>query len=156
MATFDKRPNGKWRAQVRRQGMGTASRNFVSKKAAEKWTSCLVPRSDGIALCSDLSWRKSPWDKFYMTAPRPRTPSELQYSDRKLRSRTWPGSTGSIKRRFASGGRARASRTCRWGRKSRAPRSCPPRRTRCASSFESTRSCRWTIASTPCRKAFRI
>jgi integrase len=37
MASFDKRPNGKWRAQVRRQGMGVASRNFVSKKAAEKW-----------------------------------------------------------------------------------------------------------------------
>lgn len=51
-------------------------------------TKCSVPRSDGIALCSDPSWRKSLWDKFYTTAPRPRTPSELQYSDRKLRSRT--------------------------------------------------------------------
>jgi hypothetical protein len=37
MATIDKRHNGKWRAQVRRHGMGSVSRNFVSKKAAEKW-----------------------------------------------------------------------------------------------------------------------
>jgi hypothetical protein len=37
MATFDKRSNGKWRAQVRRKGLGSLSKNFVSKKAAEKW-----------------------------------------------------------------------------------------------------------------------
>ena len=37
MATFDKRPNGKWRAQIRRIGLGSSSKNFISKKAAEKW-----------------------------------------------------------------------------------------------------------------------
>ena len=53
-----------------------------------RWARCLVPGSDGIALCSDPSWRKSLWDKFYTIAPRPRTRSEKRYSDRKLRSRS--------------------------------------------------------------------
>jgi len=46
---------------------------------------CLIPRFDGAIL--SLEWKEAVWDKFVMGAPRPRTPSEQQYSDRKLRSR---------------------------------------------------------------------
>ena len=46
---------------------------------------CLIPRFDGVILSHE--WKEALWDKFATAAPRPRTPSELQYSDRKLRSR---------------------------------------------------------------------
>ena len=46
---------------------------------------CLIPWFDG-AIYS-LEWKEALWDKFVMGAPRPRTPSEQQYSDRKLRTR---------------------------------------------------------------------
>ncbi|WP_165617242.1 hypothetical protein [Salipiger thiooxidans] len=46
---------------------------------------CLVARFDGVILSQE--WKEALWDKFVTVAPRPRTPSELQYSDRKLRSR---------------------------------------------------------------------
>jgi hypothetical protein len=36
MATVDKRGN-KWRAQIRRKGLGSVSRSFLNKKDAEKW-----------------------------------------------------------------------------------------------------------------------
>jgi len=39
---------------------------------------------------TDPSARRTLWDKFYTEAPRPRTQSEQQYSDRKLRSRSHP------------------------------------------------------------------
>ncbi|MBQ0805896.1 MAG: hypothetical protein KBT65_13685, partial [Sulfitobacter sp.] len=45
---------------------------------------CLIPWFDG-AIYS-LEWKEALWDKFVMGAPRPRTPSERQYSDRKLRT----------------------------------------------------------------------
>ena len=48
-------------------------------------TRCLIPWFDG-AIYS-LEWKEALWDKFVMVAPRPRTPSEQQYSDRKLRTR---------------------------------------------------------------------
>ena len=48
-------------------------------------TRCLIPWFDG-AIYS-LEWKEALWDKFVMGAPRPRTPSEQQYSDRKLRTR---------------------------------------------------------------------
>jgi hypothetical protein len=48
--------------------------------------SCLIPRFDGAILSQE--WKEALWDKFVMGAPRPRTLSELQYSDRKLRSRS--------------------------------------------------------------------
>ena len=48
--------------------------------------SCLIPRFDGAIL--SLEWKEAVWDKFVMAAPRPRTRSELTYSDRKLRSRS--------------------------------------------------------------------
>jgi integrase len=37
MATFDQRPNGKWRAQIRRTGYAAKARTFPTKAAAEKW-----------------------------------------------------------------------------------------------------------------------
>jgi hypothetical protein len=46
---------------------------------------CLIPRVDGAILSKE--WKEALWDKFVTGAPRPRTLSELQYSDRKLRSR---------------------------------------------------------------------
>jgi threonine/homoserine/homoserine lactone efflux protein len=46
----------------------------------------LIPWFDGVILSQD--WKEALWDKFVTAAPRPRTPSELQYSDRRLRSRT--------------------------------------------------------------------
>ena len=46
---------------------------------------CLIPRFDGAML--SLEWKDALWDKFVTEASRPRTPSEQQYSDRKLRSR---------------------------------------------------------------------
>lgn len=47
---------------------------------------CLIPRFDGAIL--SIEWKEALWDKFVTEAPRPRTPSEQQYSDRKLRSRS--------------------------------------------------------------------
>jgi hypothetical protein len=47
---------------------------------------CLIPQFDGAILSQE--WKEALWDKFVMAAPRPRTPSEQQYSDRKLRSRS--------------------------------------------------------------------
>ena len=46
---------------------------------------CLIPRFDGAIL--SLEWKEAVWGKFVIGAPRPRTPSKQQYSDRKLRSR---------------------------------------------------------------------
>ena len=40
---------------------------------------CLIPRFDGAILL--LEWKEAVWDRFVMGAPRPRTPSEQQYSD---------------------------------------------------------------------------
>ena len=42
---------------------------------------CLIPWFDGAILSQE--WKETLWDKFVMGAPRPRTSSELQYSDRK-------------------------------------------------------------------------
>jgi uncharacterized protein involved in response to NO len=47
---------------------------------------CLIPRFDGAILSRE--WKEALWDKFVAAAPRPRSPSERQYSDRKLRSRS--------------------------------------------------------------------
>ena len=46
---------------------------------------CLIPGFDRAILSQD--WKEALWVRFAMEAPRPRTPSELQYNDRKLRSR---------------------------------------------------------------------
>lgn len=39
---------------------------------------CLIPRFDGAIL--SLEWKEAVWDRYVMGAPRPRTPSEQQYS----------------------------------------------------------------------------
>ena len=41
--------------------------------------SCLIPRFDGAIF--SLEWKEALWDKYFTAAPRPRTPSEQQYSD---------------------------------------------------------------------------
>lgn len=46
---------------------------------------CLIPRFDGVI--HSLEWKEAIWARFVTGAPRPRTPSEQQYSDRKLLSR---------------------------------------------------------------------
>ena len=46
---------------------------------------CLIPRFDGAIF--SLEWKEALWDKYFTAAPRPRTPSEQQYSDRKLQPR---------------------------------------------------------------------
>jgi hypothetical protein len=48
---------------------------------------CLVPECGGISQ-TDPSIREALWDRYSTAAPRPRTRSELQYSDRKLRSKS--------------------------------------------------------------------
>jgi CO/xanthine dehydrogenase Mo-binding subunit len=60
---------------------------FLTESAsrAPQLSRCLIPRFDGAIL--SLEWKEAAWDKFVTGAPRPRTPSEQQYSDRKLRSR---------------------------------------------------------------------
>jgi RNA polymerase sigma-70 factor (ECF subfamily) len=58
---------------------------------------CLFgPKSDGVDLSP--SQRRDLWDRFYTAAPRPRTPFEASYSDRKLRSRASRSGSGSTRR----------------------------------------------------------
>ena len=40
---------------------------------------CLIPQFDGAIF--SLEWKEALWDKYFTAAPRPRTPSEQQYSD---------------------------------------------------------------------------
>ncbi len=47
---------------------------------------CLIPWFDGAI--HSVEWKDALWDRYVMAAPRPRTPSEQQYSDRKLRTRS--------------------------------------------------------------------
>lgn len=47
-------------------------------------------RSVGGISQADPAFREMLWDKYFMAAPRPRTPSEQRYSDRRLRSKTSP------------------------------------------------------------------
>ena len=60
---------------------------------------CLVPERDGIRISDSASFREELWDRYFTAAPRPLTPSERQYSDRRLRSRSSPRNTTSIPRR---------------------------------------------------------
>src|SRR5215475_11465382 len=48
---------------------------------------CSVPECEGISQ-SDPALREGLWDRYCTAAPRPRMPSELRYSDRRLRSKT--------------------------------------------------------------------
>jgi hypothetical protein len=46
---------------------------------------CLVPQCGGGTI--DATTKETLWDRYFTEAPRPLTPSEQQYSDRRLRSR---------------------------------------------------------------------
>jgi integrase len=46
MATFDQRPNGKWRAQIRRTGFAAKAKTFRTKAEAEKWARSLETQLD--------------------------------------------------------------------------------------------------------------
>jgi putative transposase len=48
---------------------------------------CSVPECSGISL-TDPAFRENLWDRYFTAAPRLRTPSELRYSDRKLRPKS--------------------------------------------------------------------
>ena len=74
-----KRCTGEVKAKVARE----AIRGDLT--LAELATRYLIPRFDGAML--SLDWKEAVWDRFVMGAPRPRTPSEQHYSDRRLRSR---------------------------------------------------------------------
>jgi hypothetical protein len=58
--------------------------------------SFLIPRIDGAIL--SLEWKETIWGRYGSGASRPRSSSELQNSDRKLRARRYAGSSGSIRR----------------------------------------------------------
>lgn len=66
-----------------------AFRSYQALAVDHASTRCLVPACDGVDLSP--SQRRDLWDRFYMAAPRPRTPFEASYSDRKLRSRASRG-----------------------------------------------------------------
>ena len=63
-------------------GLGIATVDNDVKTSAGV-TRCLIPGFDG-AIFSQ-AWKDILWDRYVTGAPRPRTQSELQYSDRKLR-----------------------------------------------------------------------
>jgi hypothetical protein len=63
--------------------------NFLSpadEELAARPAMCSVPECDGIIDNATID-KESLWDRYFTEAPRPLTSSELQYSDRKLRSR---------------------------------------------------------------------
>ncbi len=60
-------------------------RKLAVTRANQVWAMCLIPRIDGAILSA--VWKEALWDRYATAAPRPRTPSELRYSDRKLRPR---------------------------------------------------------------------
>jgi len=62
----------------------SARLGHLSLEGDRAFPTCLIPGFDGV-ICS-LEWKEALWDKFVTAAPRPRTPSERQYSDRKLRT----------------------------------------------------------------------
>src|SRR6056297_1260729 len=76
--------HGKPRADDRRvlSGIIFINRNGLRWRDAPR---CLIPGFDGVI--HSMEWKEALWDKFVTAAPRPRTPSEQQYSDRKLRPR---------------------------------------------------------------------
>ncbi|AQU88628.1 hypothetical protein B0W47_15560 [Komagataeibacter nataicola] len=53
--------------------------------APRRVATCLVPGFDDVIFSRE--WKEALWDRYVMAAPRPRTPCEQQYSDRRLRSR---------------------------------------------------------------------
>src|SRR6056297_696340 len=52
--------------------------------ARSQCSRCLIPGFVGAI--HSMEWKDALWDRYVMAAPRPRTPSEQQHSDRKLRT----------------------------------------------------------------------
>src|SRR5258708_24244846 len=63
-----------------------------TRKICQSSARCAVPECRGISH-ADATFREALWDRFFTAAPRPRTPSELLYSDRRLRSKSSPAAT---------------------------------------------------------------
>ena len=83
-------------------------RDAIKKKGTRQdmfLTRCLIPRFDCVILSQE--WKEALWDKFVTGAPRPRTPSELQYSYRELRSRSSARNWASTPRPSRSGATGR-------------------------------------------------
>jgi hypothetical protein len=57
----------------------------IAPKTSDPSLRCLIPRFDGVILSAE--WKEAIWARYVTGAPRPRTPSEQRYSDRRLRSR---------------------------------------------------------------------
>src|SRR4029077_7109126 len=64
----------------------------ANKLTLERHT-CSVPECEGIRQ-TDPAFREALWARYFMAAPRPRTPSELRYSNRRLRSKSLRHSMG--------------------------------------------------------------
>jgi hypothetical protein len=58
------------------------SRCDIAARAKSHWPNCLVPECGGISQ-ADPAFREGLWARYFTAAPRPRTPSELRYSDRR-------------------------------------------------------------------------
>src|SRR4029453_17699586 len=77
-------------------GSARAVFNATHIVTSSRWSDarCLVPQCGGRTI--DATTKETLWDRYFTGAPRPLTPSEQQYSDRRLRSRRWgsaPAST---------------------------------------------------------------
>ena len=66
---------------------------YFCRSLAVPLPSCSVPECEGIRQ-TDPAFREALWARYFMAAPRPRTPSELRYSDRRLRSKSLRHSMG--------------------------------------------------------------
>jgi len=64
---------------------------YRAARTAER-SRCRVPECGGISQADPL-FREALWARYFTAAPRPRTPSELRYSDRRLRSKSSPHNT---------------------------------------------------------------
>lgn len=61
------------------------TRVLISRWRVRREAGSLIPRLDGAIFSQE--WKEAIWDRFVPGAPRPRSPSEQQYSDLKRRSR---------------------------------------------------------------------
>jgi transposase len=82
----DKSPGGTGTTSRRQPARTSLPEHLPRERVVIAAPSCLVPRFDGAILSNE--WKEALWARFVTAAPRPRTPSEQQYSDRRLRSRS--------------------------------------------------------------------
>lgn len=115
---------------------------------------CLIPGFESATRA--LEWKDALWDRYATAALRPRTQSEQQYSDRKLRPRNGAESLGSIPRRWQSGGSGKRLRTGRPGRRRLAQPISARKKRRSSSRFVATRCPHLMTASVPYSRHSRI